>query len=100
MRPDKDRFYSTGAWKATRSAYLRSVGGLCERCLKAGVIRGAEFVHHKVHVDGQNVTDPTVTLSFENLEALCRDCHAAEHGKRRYWVDRDGAVHMKQAPPV
>lgn len=100
MRPDKDKFYATNAWKQTRNAYLRSVGGLCERCLKAGVIRGAEFVHHKTHIDSQNVTDPTVTLAHENLEALCREHHAAEHAKKRYWIGQDGEIHMKQAPPV
>lgn len=100
MRPSKDRFYATNAWKQTRNAYLRSVGGLCERCLKAGVVRAAEFIHHKTHIDAQNVTDPTVTLSFDNLEALCRGCHAAEHSKRRYYVDEDGEVFMKQAPPI
>lgn len=100
MRQSKDKFYATNAWKTTRNAYLRSVGGLCERCLKAGIIRAAEFVHHKEHITGLNVTDPTVTLSHDNLEALCRGCHAAEHGSKRYWVDEHGEIHMKQAPPV
>jgi len=29
-----------------------------------------------------NVHDPSVALSFDNLEALCIDCHNAEHGLR------------------
>ncbi len=90
-----DTFYSAQAWKKVRSAYMRSVGGLCERCLRAGVIRGAEFVHHKVHLDEFNVNDPEITLGYGNLEALCRDCHAAEHAKRRYYVDANGKVYLK-----
>lgn len=96
---EKDKFYATNAWKNTRNAYLRSVGGLCERCLKAGVIRGAEFVHHKIHLNEMNVNDPGITLAYSNLEALCRDCHAAEHGKKRYWIDQNGDIHVKQGPP-
>lgn len=90
---DTDKFYGTMAWKRTRDAYVKSVGGLCERCLKSGLIRAGEFVHHKTHLNGENVMDPEVTLSFDNLELLCRDCHAAEHAKRRYVVDADGFVH-------
>lgn len=68
---------------------------MCERCLKAGRVRAAEFIHHKEHLDINNYTDPTVTLSFDNLEALCRGHHAAEHSKKRYYVDEDGEVYMK-----
>lgn len=92
---DKNKFYATNAWKKTRNAYLRSVGGLCERCLKSGIIRAAEFVHHKEHLSADNVDDPTVTLGYANLEALCRDCHAAEHAKKRYVVDSNGRVYTK-----
>lgn len=95
MRSGKDRFYGTSEWKHVRQAYLRSVGGLCERCLRAGLIRGAEFVHHKEHLDDANVMDPEVATGYGNLEALCRDCHAAEHAKRRYYVDANGDVHVK-----
>lgn len=68
---------------------------MCERCLKAGIIRPGEMVHHKKHLTEENLNDPAVALNFANLELLCRDCHAAEHAKRRYWVDVDGFVHTK-----
>lgn len=38
-----------------------------------------EIVHHKVHLTPKNIGDPSVSLSFDNLELVCRDCHAAEH---------------------
>ena len=99
MYSKKDRatygFYGTAAWKKTRDAYMRQSGGLCERCLRAGLIRAGEFVHHKIHLDEENVHDPSVTLNPENLELLCRDCHAAEHAKKRYVVDADGRVYTK-----
>jgi len=87
-------FYKTIAWKRTRSAYIKSVGGLCERCYANGIIRHGDTVHHKVHITPENVCDPSVTLSFDNLILLCRDCHAAVHAKnqRRYQVDGIGRV--------
>ena len=86
-------FYKSQAWKKTRDAYAASVGGLCERCKKNGQIVVGEIVHHKVHLTPVNVCDPSVTLNFDNLELLCRNCHAKEHGnKKRYTVDQFGRV--------
>lgn len=72
-------FYKSKAWKKTRKAYFESVHGLCERCRERGVVKAGEIVHHKQHLEPRNINDPSVTLSFTNLELLCRDCHAAEH---------------------
>lgn len=89
-------FYGSKAWENCRKAYKKSVGGLCERCLKAGVIRSGEMVHHKIHLTEETIQDPAVALNFDNLELLCRDCHAAEHAtKKRYVVDANGYVHAR-----
>jgi hypothetical protein len=32
-----------------------------------------------VWLNSENVNDPTVTLNWDNLEALCIDCHNKEH---------------------
>lgn len=72
-------FYHSKAWKDTREAYMRSHRGLCEPCLARGVYKPAAIVHHKVHLTPENISDPSVALSFSNLELVCRDCHAAEH---------------------
>ena len=39
-------FYTTFEWKRCREAYAKSVGGLCERCLKKGLVVPGEIVHH------------------------------------------------------
>ena len=64
------------------------------------MIKPGELVHHKKPITPENITDPNVTLSFDNLELVCRDCHAKEHEiiyarkrNRRYTVDKDGKVH-------
>ena len=94
MKDYAKEFYKSQAWKKLRDRYIRSVGGLCERCYKRGEIRPAEIVHHKVRITPENITDPGVTLSMENLEALCRPCHEREHKRApaRYEVDAFGKV--------
>lgn len=86
-------FYKSKAWQHCRSAYAKSVGGLCEQCLKRGMVRPGDIVHHKVKLTPDNINDPAVTLAWNNLELLCRDCHAKAHGTaRRYKVDEMGRV--------
>lgn len=72
-------FYHSMPWRRARNAYMREGHGLCERCLRKGVYRKADIVHHKIHLSPANINDPTVTLDFANLERVCRDCHAKEH---------------------
>ena len=96
MKPYAVAFYKSKAWKDCREAYARSKGGLCERCLKDGKYTAGEIVHHKVNLTPTNIHDPNVTLNWDNLELLCMDCHAAEHGsKKRYKVDAMGNVQVK-----
>ena len=87
-------FYGSNAWKATRAAYRKSVGGMCERCLKKGLYNPAEIVHHKIYLTPENINDPEISLCFDNLEALCRRCHEDEHAgtETRYVVLADGTV--------
>ena len=96
----RQAFYGTQKWKDIRRAYRKSVGGLCERCLACGVIRPGKFVHHKIHMTDENMDDPTIALSFDNLELLCIECHAKEHDSHRYTVDVNGGCHCKREAPL
>lgn len=89
-----DWFYKTTAWQECRDSYAKSVGGLCEKCYSKGRIVPGEIVHHKIHLNASNINDPSVTLNWNNLVLLCRDCHGNEHTKhrRRYKVDALGRV--------
>lgn len=96
MKEFAKAFYTSQAWKECREAYRKSVGGLCERCLKSGLYTAGEIVHHKIHITPDNINDPNVTLNWDNLELVCRDCHAEIHGdKRRYKIDAVGNVLTK-----
>lgn len=90
------QFYKTKAWQDCRDAYFRRVGGLCEKCKAKGLIVPAEIIHHKIHLNAENITDESVTLNPDNLEALCRICHGMEHGRqRRYRIAEDGTVEAR-----
>ena len=88
-------FYNSKAWKDCRTAYKKSVGGLCERCLAKGLYNPGVIVHHRVHINPNNVKDPQILTDFANLELLCRACHAEEHTgtQKRFVVDDLGRIH-------
>lgn len=97
--PFARQFYSSGAWADCREAYRKSVGNLCESCLKMGQISPVDEVHHKIRLTPQNIDDPNVTLNWKNLEALCEKCHKLAHKKKRRWiVGEDGELTIRDTP--
>lgn len=85
-------FYRSKAWQHCRDGYAKSVGGLCELCLSKGIYRAGEIVHHKEHISPENISDPAILLSWDNLQLVCRDCHARLHSTKRYRLDDMGRV--------
>ena len=88
-------FYKTAAWISARNECMKRAGYLCEKCLEKGLIKTGEIVHHKIFLDESNIKNPEITLNVDNLEFVCRDCHAAIHEKekgKRYKVLEDGTV--------
>lgn len=74
------KFYQSKLWEKTRNAYIASLPApLCEKCLREGRYVPGEIVHHKVHLEPHNINDQSIATSFENLELVCRQCHAEEH---------------------
>lgn len=94
------KFYSSKQWKNCRRAYAKSVNHLCERCLKQGIYKPGVIVHHIKELSPMNIDDPEILTGFDNLELLCRDCHAKEHKpsarSRRYFIDKNGKVIAKE----
>lgn len=88
------QFYKSREWQVCRETYLTKVGRLCEECLKVGRITPAVIVHHKIELTEDNVSDPAIALDFNNLCAVCLDCHNKIHmpGRKRYKVDELGKV--------
>lgn len=96
MQPYAESFYKSKQWQKVRDLCIRRAGGLCERCQQEGSIKAAVVAHHIKPITRQNITDPSITLNLDNLQALCWDCHAAVHAtapRKRYKVDKDGKVY-------
>ena len=91
-------FYHSKAWKAVREAAVSRDGGLCRDCLQKGLYRPAEEVHHIEPLTPQNISDPRIALSLDNLVSLCRECHKARHRPEldRYTVDEYGRIRARQ----
>ena len=99
-------FYQSEAWHRTRLGYIRhrrSVdGGMCEECGE----NPGYIVHHKIHLNQRNINDPEVTLSFSNLEYVCKACHDRLHEycgreeirSRKIFFDSEG--NPVEVPPL
>jgi len=103
-------FYSSKQWQNCRNEYIKKAHYLCENCLRKGLYRPAKYVHHIEELTPFNITNPEITLGFDNLEAVCRECHDLYHdnhgrwakvnekkretkaNKQRYFVDENGKV--------
>lgn len=87
-------FYGSRRWKNLRQ-YVRSRDkGLCQECLKKGIIKQGDAVHHIIKLNVRNYQNEDISLNPENLITLCADCHAAKHRKveKRYTIDELGRV--------
>ena len=71
-------FYLSAAWEKTRAAYLMSQDYICERCGQP-----AKIVHHKRWLNRENINDISVTLCWDNLEALCKTATTRNTTNRR-----------------
>ena len=99
MKPFAKKFYQSLEWKRCRDGYFAEHDGICELCGAPG-----EEVHHKIWLTPENINNPDITLNWDNLQLLCKDCHFKVHDKkqylkhptkhtaRRYAFDEDGNV--------
>ena len=88
-------FYKSKSWQRCRAGFIQMKGGLCEDCLKQGLVVPGEIVHHKTPITQANINDPAITLNYANLQLLCRQCHAKQHADsscKRYKVMADGSI--------
>ena len=94
--PWASAFYGSIQWKRCRKDYIAAKRGLCERCLAKGIVKPGREVHHKIRLTQENITDPKVTLNWDNLELLCPECHEEEHHPQgRFQINADGSVTAK-----
>ena len=87
-----EAFYTSRAWRKCRDAVLAEHGGLCQICAGKGLIVPAAHVHHRTPLTPENLNDPRIALDSSNLMALCEECHAEQHRKRRWRCDTLGHI--------
>lgn len=72
---------------------------LCEDCMRRGIYKPAKEVHHIEELTPENIHRPEVSLSFNNLIALCKECHKARHKEydkgRRYSFGKNGEIILR-----
>ena len=68
-------FYQSKEWHELRMAKWVDADGLCEMCRAKGIIKEAKEIHHRVPID----VDWSKRLDYDNLIALCSDCHNQQH---------------------
>lgn len=81
-RKERQKVYQSQRWQRLRLYYL-SEHPLCERCLKRNIVKEAVDVHHKISFVGKAEKTALFAYNYENLEALCKECHQAEHNPRK-----------------
>ncbi len=70
-----EAFYHSKQWRKCRAAFVALKHGKCDICGKTG-----NLVHHLILLNEENVYDPEVSLNFDHLQLLCKDCHNKVHG--------------------
>ena len=93
------QFYSGKAWQDCRNEYMKCAHYLCEDCMARGIYTPAKEVHHIEELTPMNIHRPEVSLNFNNLVALCKECHKARHNKKnkgqRYSFGKNGEIILK-----
>ncbi len=68
-------FYKSKTWQRCRSDYAKSVGYLCEDCLRRGIYKPDEIVQYKIELKTDNIGNTSIAFDWSNLELAYRDCH-------------------------
>ena len=87
-RREQKAFYRSHKWQDTRNAYFKKARGLCEICLAKGLIKQGEIVHHKVEMNSETIQNEALAYGFDNLQLVCRDCHANIHDMKKKYAGR------------
>lgn len=86
----RKEFYNSKLWRTIRKNIWLKQNLLCARCGKPVYVDGISdyipkeyrttgIVHHKEYLNDINITDDNITISEDNLEGLCIDCHNHIH---------------------
>lgn len=91
-------FYKSDDWIQLRDNVLKDAHYECQHCLKHGIYKRAEMVHHINEVRKRpdlaltrSFVDPITHDEIINLIALCNSCHEKVHDRCRNFRRENGA---------
>jgi len=90
----RDRGYKTN-WDKVRSIKVKQ-DPLCEECMKDGIIKPVEIVHHIIPVDlCKRYNREDLIYDLDNLKSDCRPCHGAEEADDKLWNEFARRDHLQ-----
>ena len=97
MSRDKNyqRLLNSKRWQEVKRIVWQRTNGLCEECMKQGIVRAGVDCHHIVPVETATTPLEMERLCFDvnNVRLLCIACHSAIHkgmgkGTRKLAIER------------
>ena len=89
------RLLNSKRWQEVKRIVWQRTNGLCEDCLKHGIVRAGVDCHHIVPVETATSPQEMERLCFDvnNVRLLCVACHSAIHkgmgkGTRKLAIER------------
>lgn len=78
QKVDNSKFYQSKQWRKVRKLYVQQ-NPLCVHCLDRGLTTAVQEVDHikPLRLGGAK-------FDFENLQSLCKSCHARKSGKESH----------------
>ena len=88
------RLMNSAEWRTIRQRVMAKQVW-CQECIKHGVVRAGEVVHHIVEVETGRTESEQRELAFSesNLQVLCRRCHNKHHAEMK---SHSKAVHKER----
>ena len=97
MSRDKryQKLLNSKRWQEVKRIVWQRTNGLCEECMKQGIVRAGVDCHHIVPVETATTPQEMERLCFDvnNVRLLCIACHSAIHkgmgkGTRKLAIER------------
>ena len=96
MRKLRRDAYNNSTWRNLRNTYMRN-HPICEDCLAKGKVTPAEDIHHKVSPFKNGEINYNLLLDYDNLVALCKNCHGIRHAKEQGHVSPEDVLKQLDA---
>ena len=85
-----NKFYQSQRWRELRGAVFIESNGLCQQCLKKGIVSEGKEVHHIAPIEKSWAK----RYDRDNLILLCDECHRIAHERssplqefNKFWED-------------